>query len=55
MSKFFFGFEILISWVVELSEKLLAFSLKLDLLSPHQAFAEEVAFSIFKKKKRILS
>ena len=52
---FFLGFEILISWVVELLEKVLAFSLKLDLLFPHQTLAEEVVFCVFKKKKQILS
>ena len=51
----FFGFKILISWVVELLEKVLTFSLKLDLLYPHQTFAEEVVFSVFKKKQHILS
>ena len=52
---FFLSFEILISWLVEVLEKVLAFSLKLDLLFPHQAFAEEVVFCVFKKKKHILS
>ena len=52
----FFGFEIVIfSWVVELLEKVLAFSLKLDLLFPHQTLAEEVVFCVFKKKRHILS
>ena len=40
---------------MELLEKVLAFSLKLDLLFPHQVFAEEVAFCVFKKKKHIHS
>ena len=51
---FIFGFEIPISWLVELLEKVLAFSLKRDLLFPHQTFAEEVIFYFFKKKKHIL-
>ena len=51
----FLSFELLISWVVELLEKVLAFSLKLDLLFPHQTLAEEVVFCVFKKKKQILS
>ena len=39
----------------ELLEKALAFSLKLNLLFPHQALAEEVAFCDFKKKRHIFS
>ena len=51
----FFGFKILISWVVGLLEKVLAFSLKLDLRFPYQTLAEEVVFCVFKKKRHILS
>ena len=48
---FFFGFQILIfSWVMEILEKFLAFSLKLDLVFPHQRLAEEVVFCVFNKK-----
>ena len=47
----FFGFEILIfSWVAELLEKVLAFSLKLDLMFSHQTIAEEVVFVFLTRK-----
>ena len=52
---FVFVFEILISCVMDLLEKIISFSLKLDLQFPHQAFAEEVVFCVLKKKKHILS
>ena len=39
---------------MELLEKVLAFSLKLDLLFP-QELAEEVVLCVFKKKRHILS
>ena len=41
--------------MVELLEKFLALSLKLDLVFPHQTLAEEVVFLLFLIKKQILS
>ena len=48
----FFSFEILISSVVKVLEKVVAFSSKLVLLFPHQTLAEEVALCVFKKKRK---
>ena len=48
----FFGFGILISWVVELLEKVLAFSLKQYLWYSHQSLAEEWLFFVFLIKKK---
>ena len=50
---FFFGFEILIfSRVVKLLEKVLALSLKLDLVFPHQVLAEKWLLFVFLIIKR---
>ena len=50
----FFGFKILIfSWLLELLEKVLAFSLILDLVFPHQALAEEIVFCVFNKRSKL--
>ena len=47
---------LIFSWVVEFLEKVLAFSLRLDLVFPHQRIAEKWLFFVFLiKKKQILS
>ena len=48
----FFGFGIPISWVVELLEKVLAFSLKQYLWYSHRYLAEEWLFFVFLIKKK---
>ena len=48
----FFSFEILVSWVVELFEKVLAFSLKLDLLFPIRHLLKRLFFVFLRKKSK---
>ena len=52
---FWFWKNLIFSWVVEILEKNLVFSLKLDLLFLHQTIADDVAFYVSNEKKQILS